>query len=115
MKCEQELALLRKAIRNERKDKRITQEELAEMLEVSPTHIKHIESGHRKPSIEILFEITKILNISLDGVVFSKNESARTDTREKVNRLLDVSDEASLHFILSVLEALREKEQAGVR
>ena len=115
MKCERELALLWEAIRNERKDKRITQEELAEMLEVSPTHVKHIESGHRKPSIEILFEITKILNISLDGVVFSKNESARTDTREKVNRLLDVSDEASLHFILSVLEALREKEQAGVR
>ena len=28
MKCEQELALLREAIRNERKDKRITQEEL---------------------------------------------------------------------------------------
>ena len=115
MKCEQELALLREAIRNERKDKRITQEELAEMLEVSPTHIKHIESGHRKPSIEILFEITKILNISLDGVVFSKNESARTDTRKEVDRLLDVSDEASLHFILSVLEALHEKDQAGVR
>lgn len=115
MNCEQELTALREAIRNERKNKRITQEELAEMLEVSPTHVKHIESGHRKPSIEILFEITKILNISLDGVVFSKNESARTDTREKVNRLLDVSDEASLRFILSVLEALREKEQAGVR
>ena len=111
MKCEKELALLREDIRKGRKNKKITQEE----LEVSPTHVKHIESGHRKPSIEILFEITKILNISLDGVVFSKNESARTDTRKKVDRLLDVSDEASLHFILSVLEALREKEQAGVR
>ena len=110
MKCERELALLREAIRNERKDKRITQEELAEMLEVSPTHVKHIESGHRKPSIEILFEIAKILNISLDSVVFSKNESAHTDTREKIDRLLDISDEASLRFILSVLEALREKE-----
>jgi transcriptional regulator with XRE-family HTH domain len=115
MKCEKELALLREAIRNERKDKRITQEELAEMLEVSPTHIKHIESGHRKPSIEILFEISKILNISLDSVVFSKNESARTDTREKIDRLLDISDEASLRFILSVLEALREKEQTSIK
>ena len=112
MKCEQELALLRETIRNERKDKRITQEELAEMLEVSPTHI---ESGHRKPSIEILFEIAKILNISLDSVVFSKNESAHTDTREKIDRLLDISDEASLRFILSVLEALREKEQTGIK
>ena len=90
-------------------------EKLAEKLEVSPTHVKHIESGHRKPSIEILFEIAKILNISLDSVVFSKNESAHTDTREKIDRLLDISDEASLRFILSVLEALREKEQAGVR
>ena len=53
--------------------------------------------------------------ISLDGVVFSKNESARTDTRKEIDRLLDVSDEASLHFILSVLEALHEKDQAGVR
>ena len=118
MKCEKELALLREDIRKGRKNKKITQEELAEKLEVSPTHVKHIESGHRKPSIEILFEITKILNISfisLDGVVFSKNESARTDTRKEIDRLLDVSDEASLHFILSVLEALHEKDQAGVR
>lgn len=65
MNCEQELTALRETIRNERKNKRITQEELAEMLEVSPTHVKHIESGHRKPSIEILFELAKILNISL--------------------------------------------------
>lgn len=115
MNCEQELTALRETIRNERKNKRITQEELAEMLEVSPTHVKHIESGHRKPSIEILFELAKILNISLDEVVFPKNRTPNDATRGKIERLLDVSDESSLQFILSVLEALREKEQAGVR
>lgn len=115
MNCEQELTALREAIRNERKNKRITQEELAEMLEVSPTHVKHIESGHRKPSVEILFALAKILNISLDEVVFPKNETPHDATRGKIERLLDVSDEASLQFILSVLEALREKEQADVR
>ena len=115
MNCEQELTALREDIRNERKNKRITQEELAEMLEVSPTHVKHIESGHRKPSVEILFALAKILNISLDEVVFPKKDTPRDATRGKIERLLDVSDEASLHFILSVLEALREKEQAGVR
>ena len=106
MDCEQELTALREAIRNERKNKRITQEELAEMLEVSPTHVKHIESGH---------ELAKILNISLDEVVFPKNKTPHDATRGKIERLLDISDEASLRFILSVLEALREKEQAGVR
>lgn len=115
MDCEQELTALREAIRNERKNKRITQEELAEMLEVSPTHVKHIESGHRKPSIEILFELAKILNISLDEVVFPKNRTPNDATRGKIERLLDVSDESSLQFILSVLEALREKEQTGIK
>lgn len=115
MNCEQELTALREAIRNERKNKRITQEELAEMLEVSPTHVKHIESGHRKPSIEILFELAKILNISLDEVVFPKNRTPNDATRGKIECLLDVSDESSLQFILSVLEALREKEQTGIK
>ena len=115
MNCEQELTALREAIRNERKNKRITQEELAEMLEVSPTHVKHIESGHRTPSIEILFELAKILNISLDEVVFPKNRTPNDATRGKIERLLDVSDESSLQFILSVLEALREKEQTGIK
>ena len=115
MNCEQELTALREAIRNERKNKRITQEELAEMLEVSPTHVKHIESGHRKPSIEILFELAKILNISLDEVVFPKNRTPNDATRGQIERLLDVSDESSLQFILSVLEALREKEQTGIK
>lgn len=115
MNCEQELTALREAIRNERKNKRITQEELAEMLEVSPTHVKHIESGHRKPSIEILFELAKILNISLDEVVFPKNRTPNDATRGKIERLLDVSDESSLQFILSVMEALREKEQTGIK
>ena len=101
MNREQELTALREAIRNERKNKRITQEELAEMLEVSPTHVKHIESGHRKPSIEILFELAKILNISLDEVVFPKNGTPNDATRGKIERLLDVSDESSLQFILS--------------
>lgn len=72
MKCEKELALLREDIRKGRKNKKITQEELAEKLEVSPTHVKHIESGHRKPSIEILFEITKILNISFGRRCFQQ-------------------------------------------
>lgn len=109
MKCEKELALLREDIRKGRKNKKITQEELAEKLEVSPTHVKHIESGHRKPSIEILFEIAKILNISLDSVVFSKNESAHTDTREKIDRLLDISDGSILAFHLERIGSAARK------
>lgn len=112
MDNETQMTALQKAIRQARKSKRITYEELAEMLDISPTHIKHIESGHRKPSIEILFEIARVLNLSLDGVVFPKDITQSDLTRGKIDRLLDSLDEDSLQFVLTVLEALHVKEQA---
>lgn len=112
MDNENQMTALQRAIRQERKSKRITYEELAEMLDISPTHIKHIESGHRKPSIEILFEIARVLNLSLDGVVFPKDITQSDLTRGKIDRLLDSLDEDSLQFVLMVLEALHVKEQA---
>ena len=112
MDNENQMTALQRAIRQERKSKRITYEELAEMLDILPTHIKHIESGHRKPSIEILFEIARVLNLSLDGVVFPKDITQSDLTRGKIDRLLDSLDEDSLQFVLTVLEALHVKEQA---
>lgn len=112
MDNENQMTALQRAIRQECKSKRITYEELAEMLDISPTHIKHIESGHRKPSIEILFEIARVLNLSLDGVVFPKDITQSDLTRGKIDRLLDSLDEDSLQFVLTVLEALHVKEQA---
>ena len=112
MDNENQMTALQRAIRQERKSKRITYEELAEMLDISPTHIKHIESGHRKPSIEILFEIARVLNLSLDGVVFPKDITQSDLTRGKIDRLLDSLYEDSLQFVLTVLEALHVKEQA---
>ena len=112
MDNENQMTALQRAIRQERKSKRITYEELAEMLDISPTNIKHIESGHRKPSIEILFEIARVLNLSLDGVVFPKDITQSDLTRGKIDRLLDSLDEDSLQFVLTVLEALHVKEQA---
>lgn len=64
------LELLGNAIRNARMQRGLSQEYLAEMFDVTPTHIRHIESGHRKPSIELLFQLAKRLDISLDALIF---------------------------------------------
>ena len=47
----------------------MSQEEFAEKLEVSSTHVKHMESGHRKPSVDILFKIVELTGMSVDEVI----------------------------------------------
>lgn len=55
-----------------RKARGMTQEELAEQVDITTSHLKHIESGHRNPSIEVLFALAKVLDLSLDALIFDQ-------------------------------------------
>ena len=74
-----ETGKLGNAIRMARMEKHLSQEELAEMVGITPTHLKHIESEHRKPSLEVLWKLVLILHISLDNLVFPKPEEKSTE------------------------------------
>ena len=88
---------LGKAIRSARMRKGITQEALAEMLDITPIHLKNIEGSRRKPSVPLLFEMMEILDMSVDALVFqSRREPVihtnglTEDETEAVARLVDV-------------------------
>ena len=65
-----QMNLLGESIRKARIDNHYTQEHLAEILEITPSHLKHIASGHRKPSVDVLLHIMEALSFSLDNLVF---------------------------------------------
>jgi transcriptional regulator with XRE-family HTH domain len=56
-------------IRAERKKRTISQEKLAEMVDVGVTHISHIETGNTIPSIKVLIAIINALGISADELL----------------------------------------------
>lgn len=47
----------------------MTQEALAEAASVSAVYISQIETGNRKPSLETVFKISIILNVSMDYLI----------------------------------------------
>ena len=56
---------LAKQIQKIRKAKRMTQEELAERVRVSPLWIGYLETGYRVPSLRILYKIAKALGVKV--------------------------------------------------
>ena len=46
--------LLGSAIKRARLDKNLTQEKLAEIINITPMHMKQLESERRNPSVEVL-------------------------------------------------------------
>ena len=61
---------LGKRIRKSRKLKNLTQEQLAELCDLSTAHIGHIERGTRALSIESLVLIAQELDVSTDYLLF---------------------------------------------
>ena len=57
----------RTLIREKRKEKGLSQERLAKLVQVSQPFIAEIESGRKKPSVDVLLRICAVLDISLFG------------------------------------------------
>ena len=57
-------------IRKQRKEKNLTMEQLAEMIDVSLSFLGHIERGTRVASVETLAKLCKVLELDMHYVVF---------------------------------------------
>jgi len=93
------------AIRAARLKKGYTQEQLAELVEITPTHEKHIESAHRLPSVEVLFAIAEALDLSLDNIVFPEQDAMSGRVKE-IQVMLNQCTERELQVLLDVARSL---------
>ena len=75
-----------------RKQKGLTQEELAQLLFVSRTAVSKWESGRGFPSIESLKAIAKLFSVSLDALLSGEEilAIAEKDNKEKENTIRDL-------------------------
>ena len=58
--------LLGRNIKAERIRKNITQEQFAELIDISLSHISKIEQGLTSPTAIVLYKMAKVLNISME-------------------------------------------------
>ncbi len=70
-----------------RKSQNLTQEKLAELIDVSPHYIYEIEKGLKCMSLPTLIDISYILNISTDYLLFGEqhySENVKVDALDHV-------------------------------
>ena len=94
-----------------RKENNITQEQLADKLNVSRQAVSKWESGTAYPDTEKLIQISKIFNISLDELI-NNRETEKIKVDKKIN-LMDAFDKG-FNFIsklVSMFWSMRFKEK----
>ena len=79
-----------------RKAKNLTQQELGDLLDVSKQAVANVESGHNKPSIEFISKLIENLNINSNWFLIGKGSMFNAQEFEEVQDELTLKVEAIL-------------------
>ena len=102
--------LLGRKIRQQRKAKKYTLEQLAEKLDVSTTFIGQIERAKGIPSLETLVKIANVLEISTDSLLFGdlNNRSGNNHFIKEVEELTETFSPNEKELLLKQIEIINE-------
>ena len=95
-------------VREHRERKGYTQQKLAELLKVTPESISYIERGENYPSVDNMFELAHILDMSLDEFIFSYKKFDTTLSFEELNECLRNLSHDNQIVLLSVIRAVAQ-------
>ena len=91
-------------IKMHRKKAGYTQEELAELVDLSTQHISRIESGCYIPSLKSFFMIASVLNMDLKLFGYNINTASNPRKDELIHKIITATD-AELVFYENLIEA----------
>lgn len=75
--------LLGVRLKNLRKQKDLTQDELAKMINVTKSTISYYKSGSRVPTVSNLYELARALNVSFDYLMGNDEFEVADDSEVK--------------------------------
>lgn len=76
-------------IRKYRRALNLSQEALAERINISTTHMSHIETGNTKMSLPVLAAIAATLNVSTDSILFDEKRESKNTAVDEIGFELD--------------------------
>lgn len=97
-----------KNIRAFRKAKNLSQEQLAEKIWISTTHMSHIETGSTKLSLSVLVDIAQALQVGTDELLATQPYIEKKSTYNEIYSLIQSCTPAQARVLLDILTATKE-------
>ena len=94
------------ALKRAREARGVTREQLAGIIDKAPRHIQAIENEGQLPSVELLFQLASMFDISIDQYIFPDDHSGKSSTRRQVDSLLDKMNDRELSIIAVTADSI---------
>lgn len=84
----------------------ISQEKLAEQVDLSPSHMSNIETGTTKVSLTSIVRIANALSLTVDELLCDSLIRAKPQFEEDIKVLLDTCDDYEIRIVKDLLASI---------
>lgn len=109
--------LLGNRIREIRKAKGLTQEQLAELVDIEQKHVSRIELGKNAPTVDRLDQLSKVLNVPLrdffDFIHLTDQKTRSKSIDEMLKELDEDNQKLACKIIAGVISALKDSQSSS--
>lgn len=86
----------------------LTQERLAEMVEISPTHMSNIETGTTRVSLTAIVSLANALSVTVDDLLCDSVVKSKVQFKKDIAGILADCDEYEIRMVKDMAQALKE-------
>ena len=94
------------AIKEARKKQGLTREQVGAMIEIDPRYLTNIENKGQHPSLQVLYDLVSLLNVSVDKFFLSSDSLVKSSRRRQLESKIDNFTDADLVIMESVADGI---------
>ena len=79
-------------------------------MHIAPRYIASIENSGQHPSLQILYELVTLLDVSVDQFFFPNKETDKSTQRRQLESLLDDMSDKGLRIVTATAKEIKEVE-----
>ena len=101
------------AIKEARMKQGLTREQVGTMIEIDPRYLTNIENKGQHPSLQVLYDLVSLLNVSVDEFFLSSDSLAKSSRRRQLESKIDNFTDADLVIMESVADGIVKSKEVG--
>ncbi|EQF27374.1 helix-turn-helix family protein [Clostridioides difficile CD160] len=86
----------------------ITQESVAEEIDITPSHMSNIETGKTKVSLSVLVNIANALSVTIDELLCDNVLNSKIIFEGEAKEIFNDCDEYEVRILVDVLKYMKE-------
>ena len=94
------------AIKEARKKQGLTREQVGAMIEIDPRYLTNIENKGQHPSLQVLYDLVSLLNVSVDEFFLPSDSLTKSSRRRQLESKIDNFTDADLVIMESVADGI---------